>query len=262
MYKKLLLTLVGLICIITIYSQSSNTQNFGNNFIYHEACDGATIFGTYVSKQNPMVHSITQTSCYSFNGGKCAKFELRDTDTMNNSGTRSEITFPTLTNLNRWYSFAVYFPCMDYNYDTDDEVINQWHQGGGLTPALCIRTMKDSMYLRIVEDPGGDDTWINLGALVKDTWQPYVLHIIHSSTTSGLIEIWRNGRSILTRVGKNMYPVGVGGTTNPNWKLGIYKSGWNDAGTTLTNRRVILFDDIKMGSENASYREMVPMSYY
>lgn len=235
------------------------TQNYGNNLIYHEAADGATIFSTYVSKQNPMVHSITQTSCYAYNGSKCAKFELRNTDTMNNSGTRSEITFPTLTNLNRWYSFAVYFPCMDYAYDTDDEVINQWHQGGGLTPALCIRTMKDSMYLRIVEDPGGDDTWINLGYIQKDYWYEFVMHIQHASTSSGLIEIWRNDRKILTRSGKNMYPVGVGGTTNPNWKLGIYKSGWNDEGTTLTNRRVILFDDIKMGNENSSYREMKPM---
>ncbi len=249
------MTLVGLASLLS-YSQS--TQNFGNNFLYHEACDGASVFGTYVSKQNPMVHSITQTSCYAFNGNKCAKFELRNTDTMNNSGTRSEITFPTTTNLNRWYSFAILFPCMDWAYDTDDEVINQWHQGGGLTPALCIRTMKDSMYLRIVTTPGGGNTWYNLGRIQKDKWQEYVLHIQHSSSSSGLIEIWRDGESIMNLAGANMYPVGVNGTTNPNWKLGIYKSGWNDDETTMTNRRVILFDDIKYGNENCSQREMKP----
>lgn len=257
MYRNLLLTLLLLINTALSYSQ----QNFGNNYLYHEACDGATIFGSYVSKQNPMVHSITQTSCYSFNGGKCAKFELRNTDTMNNNGTRSEITFPTTTNLNRWYSFVVLFPCMDWAYDSDDEVINQWHQGGGLTPALCIRTMKDSMYLRIVEEPGGDDTWINLGKIRKDKWDAYIMHIQHSSTSSGLIEIWRDGTKILNRSGKNMYPV-AGSVTNPNWKLGIYKSGWNDDETTMTNRRVILFDDIKYGNENSSYREMVPMQSF
>lgn len=260
MHKKLLLLLTGLLNLLVVYSQSG-TQNFGNNYIYHEACDGASIFGTYVSKQNPMVHSITQTSCYAYNGSKCAKFELRNTDTMNNSGTRSEITFPTTTNLNRWYSFAILFPCMDYAYDSDDEVINQWHQGGGLTPALCIRTMKDSMYLRVIEVPGGDDAWINLGVIRKDKWLPYVLHIQHASTSSGLIEIWCNGDKILTRAGKNMYPV-TGSVTNPNWKMGIYKSGWNDEGTTDTDRRVILFDDIKYGNENATYREMVPMKYF
>lgn len=257
MHKKILLTLAGLLSLLIVYSQSG-TQNFGNNYIYHEACDGASIFGTYVSKQNPMVHSITQTSCYAYNGSKCAKFELRNTDTMNNSGTRSEITFPTMTNLNRWYSFAILFPCMDWAYDSDDEVINQWHQGGGLTPALCIRTMKDSLYLRIVEEPGGDDTWLNLGNIQKDVWHTYVIHIVHSSTSSGLIEIWRHGIKIMNRAGKNMYPV-TGNVTNPNWKLGIYKSGWNDDNTTMTNRRVILFDDIKYGNENCSQREMEPM---
>src|SRR5687767_8766753 len=114
-------TLLALFLLTTIaFAASAQTQNFGNSYIYHEAADGATIFDTYVSKQNPMVHSITQTSCYSYNGTKCAKFELRNTDTMNNNGTRSEITFPTTTNLNRWYSFAVFFPCMDWAYDTDD----------------------------------------------------------------------------------------------------------------------------------------------
>lgn len=238
---------------------AQNTQNLGNNLLYHEAADGASVFTTYVTKQNPMVHSITQTSVHAFNGTKCAKFELWYTDTMNNSGTRSEITFPTNTNNNRWYSFAMRFPGLDWPIDTDDEVINQWHQGGGLTPALCIRTMNDSMYLRIVKDVtgGAQDTWINLGHIVKDVWRAYVMHINHSSTSSGLIEIWRDGVKILNRAGANMYAV-AGSVTNPNWKLGVYKSGWNDDETTMTKRRVILFDDIRLGNENSNYREMCP----
>lgn len=251
------LTLVILIALPVLIN-AQNTQNFGNTFIYHEACDGASVFGTYVTKQNPMAHSITQTTCYAYNGTKCAKFELRNTDTMNNSGTRSEITFPTTTNLNRWYSFAILFPCEAWAYDTDDEVITQWHQGGGLTPALCLRTMKDSIYLRVVTTPGGDDTWYNLGKIQKDMWHEYVMHIQHSSSGSGLVEIWRNDIKIMNLVGANMYPVGVNGTTNPNVKMGLYKSGWNDDGTTMTNRRVIYFDDIKYGNESSSFREMKP----
>lgn len=253
MHRTILLTV--LMSLITALSFSQC------NILYKEPADSPTVFTSYVSKQSPTTYGITPFKCTYYSGGQCVKFELRDTDPMNNSGTRAEITFPTTTNLNRWYAFAVYFPCMDYQYDTDDEVINQWHQGGGLTPALCIRTMKDSMYLRIVEDPGGDDQWINLGIIQKDSWKAYVLHIIHSSTTSGLIEIWRDGKKILDRTGKNMYPVGVNGTTNPNWKMGIYKSGWNDESTTMTIRRVILFDDIRYGDENAIYRDMVPLIY-
>jgi hypothetical protein len=252
---------IAIIALLTVstMSMAQNTQNLANNLLFHEAADGASIFGTYVSKQNPMVHSITQTSRIYYNGTKSAKFELWYTDTMNNSGTRSEITFPTNTNNNRWYSFAVYFPALDWDYDSDDEVINQWHQGGGLTPALCIRTVRDSIFVRIVKDVTGlsSDTWINLGVIEKNVWRSYVLHINHSSTSSGQIEIWRDNRKILDRAGANMYTV-AGSVTNPNWKLGIYKSGWNDDETTMTKRRVILFDDIRLGNENSNYREMCP----
>lgn len=250
--KKMIAIIYLFLCVTKVYS-----QNISNSLLYHEAADSTVIFNTYVTKQTTTTYGITPVRCYSYNGAQSAKFELRDTDEMNNSGTRAEITFPTASNLNRWYSFAVFFPCLDWDRDDDDEVINQWHQGGGLTPALCIRTMRDSIFLRIVEEPGGDDEWVNLGVIIKNVWHPYVLHIRHSSTSSGLIEIWRNGVPIFTRNGKNMYPV-TGSVTNPNWKLGIYKSGWNDAETTDVSRRVILFDDIKMGNENSKYREMAP----
>lgn len=254
-----LFLLASVLISLTAFSQSLT----GGRIIYHEPADSTSIFTHYVSKQTGTTYGITPTTLIKFNGSQSAKFELRESDPEVQSGTRAEITFPTVTNLNRWYSYAVYFPALDYQPDDDDEVINQWHQGGGLTPALCIRTRNDHIYLRIVEEPGGEDEWIDLGEIEKNTWHTYVLHIIHSSTTSGVIEIWRNGKKILNRTGKKtMYPVGVNGTTNPNWKLGIYKSGWNSTGTTDTDRRVILFDDIKMGNENCSYREMKPMKEF
>lgn len=224
---------------------------FSQNILYHESADGSTVFSTTVSKQTTSKYGIKPTKCLSFNGTQSVRFELRDTDAMNNSGTRAEVSFPAATNLNRWYSFAIYFPCLDYEYDTDDDVITQWHQGGGATPALCIRTRKDSVYLRVM-----GKTWINLGRIEKDVWRSYVLHVIHSSTSTGQVQIWRDNQLILNYRGQNMYPVGT--YKMPNWKLGIYKSGWNDAGTTMTNRRVVLYDAIKLGSENAMYDEMVP----
>lgn len=225
---------------------------FSQNIIYNEAADGSTLFGNYVSKQTTTKYGIKPTKCIAFNGTQSVRFELRDTDAMNNNGTRAEVSFPAATNLNRWYAFAIYFPCLDYGYDTDDDVITQWHQGGGATPALCIRTRKDSVYLRVM-----GKTWINLGRIEKDTWKSYVFHVIHSSTSAGQVQIWKDGQLILNYRGQNMYPVGST-YKNPNWKLGIYKSGWNDAGTTMTNRRVVLYDAIKLGSENATYDEVVP----
>lgn len=218
--------------------------------IYSENCDGSVLFASYVKKQTATTYAITQsTNCYS--ATKSARFELRDTDPEVQSGTRAEIVFPETTNLNRWYSFAIYFPRDGYAADYADEVINQWHQGGGLTPALCLRTKNDILYLRVL------GVWKSLGAITKDTWQSYVLHVNHSSGTTGLVEIWRDGKPIYTFKGANMYKV-TGDIHNPNWKLGLYKSAWNGSSTTQVKKRVIYFDNIKLGGESVTYADMSP----
>lgn len=219
--------------------------------IYQENCDGSSLFSTYVKKQTATSYAITQsTNCYS--ATKSARFELRDTDPEVQSGTRSEIVFPEATNLNRWYSFAVYFPKDGYAKDYSDEVISQWHQGGSLTPALCLRTKNDILYLRVL------GVWKSLGTIVKDTWQPYVLRVKHAADNTGVVEIWRDGKLILSFKGANMYKV-AGEVHNPNWKLGIYKSAWNGTKTTGTKKRVIYFDNIKLGGESATYAQMAPV---
>jgi hypothetical protein len=102
------------------------------------------------------------------------------------------------------------------------------------------------------------ETWIDLGALDKDKWHAYVLHVKHTAGSDGLVEIWRDGQKILNHAGPNSYP--INDTYHlPFWKLGIYKSYWNGTRTSTTNKRVLYFDDIKMGNETATYNDMVPV---
>jgi hypothetical protein len=222
------------------------------NLIWSDNLEGSTYFGSVPSVQKSMSYSITTATNPVYQGTKSARFELRDTDTENHSGTRSEISFHETTNLNRWYSYAMYAPAAYYKADTEDEIITQWHQGGGKTPALCLRVKSDKLYIRIM-----GSTWVELGAFDKDQWHAYVMHIKHSSGSDGLIEIWKDGKQILNRTGANMYALG-GEITKPNVKMGIYKSDWNGSGTTATNIRVLYLDDIKIGNEYATYADMAP----
>jgi hypothetical protein len=147
----------------------------------------------------------------------------------------------------------MYIPSAEYAPDATDDVITQWHQGGGATPALCLRVKNDRLYLRVL-----GETWIDLGALDKDKWHSYVMHVKHTAGSDGLVEIWRDGVKILNHAGANSYP--INGTYHlPFWKFGIYKSYWNGSRTSSTNKRVIYFDDVKMGDENASYTTMAPI---
>ena len=222
------------------------------NLVWSDNLEGSTFFTSVPSVQTATSYGITTATNPVYQGTKSARFELRDTDPENHSGTRSEISFNVQTNLNRWYSYALYVPSAYYKFDAEDEIITQWHQGGGLTPALCLRVKSDKLYIRIM-----GDTWVELGNWDKDAWHAYVMHIKHSSGSDGLIEIWKDGAKILNRSGANMYKAG-GDITNPTVKMGIYKSDWNGSGTTATNIRVLYLDDIKIGNENATYADMVP----
>jgi hypothetical protein len=228
------------------------TTNSISSLLFKENADGLSFLSTYVSKQTGTSYGITSSSTQFYNGAKSVRFELRDTDPEANSGTRAELSFPDATKLNRWYAYALYAPGTRYKIDADDEVITQWHQGGGATPALCLRVKNDRLYLRV------RGTWIDLGVFEKDKWRAYVIHVKHSSGSDGLIELWRDGVKIVHRTGANMYAV-TGDYHNPKLKLGIYKSEWNGSGTTQTTQRVLYFDDIKMGNEYATYNDMTPV---
>src|SRR5690349_1631611 len=77
-----------------------------DNLIYKETCDGSLVFNTYVSKQSATSYGLTISSAHAYSGSKAARFELRASDPETNGGTRSEISFPVTTNLNRWYSYS------------------------------------------------------------------------------------------------------------------------------------------------------------
>ncbi len=228
-----------------------STKAIGD-LLWHENADGSWFDNSYAKFQAAASYSITASTAQKYNGTKSVRFELRDTDPEVQSGTRAELTFPIATNNNRWYSYAMYIPSADYKPDETDEVITQWHQGGGATPALCLRTKNDKLWLRVL-----GDTWIDLGQLDKDKWHTYVLHVKHTAGSDGLVEIWRDGVKILNHAGPNSYPL-TGDYHLPFWKFGIYKSYWNGSRTSSTNKRVLYFDDIKMGTENATYNLMLP----
>ncbi|MCS3801007.1 polysaccharide lyase [Niastella sp. OAS944] len=228
-----------------------NNQAVGS-LLYYENADLGWFNNSYAKLQAAAYYSITASTIQHFSGTKSIRFELRNTDAEVQGGTRAELTFPMATSPKRWYSFALYFPSSDYKFDPEDEVVSQWHQGGSVTSPLCLRTKSDHLFLRIL-----GETWVDLGALNKDTWHTYIMHVNHSASSDGLIEIWRGAQKILYRNGPNAYA--INSTFHlPFWKIGIYKSSWNGSQTSATSRRVLYFDEIKLGNEYASYEDMFP----
>jgi hypothetical protein len=254
------LALCSLCCAVPWLAQAEVTAAFSvsSNLIYQETFEGDAPLSTYVKRQFVMPYSFTVAGSPVLTGYNSGRLELRDTDPMNNNGTRAEISFPKQSVQDRWYVFSAYFHASDFAYDTKDEVICQWYQGlNGYSSSISLRVRQDRFRLTVIPYKGAQSEKIDLGLMAKDTWITFAFHIKHSSGSEGLIELWMNGTKVLNRSGSNMYDLASDPEAEtPNWKLGIYKSAWNGDQTSDVSRRVLYLDNIKLGNENATLEEM------
>ncbi|MER2998964.1 heparin lyase I family protein [Pontibacter populi] len=249
-------------------SDTLNATSINNisslNLLYEEFFDGADPLSS-LSKETAASYSMQVSDLYSYSGDKSLRFELRDTDNKVAGGTRSEIVFDPATGNDRWYSFAAYFPSSDYARDTKAESLTQWHAWPDFdlgenwrSPALGFQNINDKFVLDIGYNVNKVSTGVqskksyDLGTVTKDKWHEFVFHIIHSYGEDGLVEVWHNGTKVLEHRGGNSY----NDAQLPYWKIGIYKWAWNDEQTTDTNKRVLYYDNIKVGNEKATLEEM------
>lgn len=225
------------------------------NLLYEEDFEGATPFSTAhsieVGDWDYAMNFVTEP--VAFEGRKSVRFEIREDQELVKTGKRAEACIVKGSEgevgKEAWYSYAVLCPSVGYEYDTDREIINQWYQDG--SPSMTIRTEEDRFLLEAGNTPD-DRKEYDLGAIKKDSWTTFVMHVIHSFGSDGLIEIWRDGVKTVTVNGGNMYD-GI----LPKFKVGLYKSGFK-YDLSLVERRVIYFDNIRVGNEKATYRDMIP----
>jgi hypothetical protein len=223
------------------------------NIIYEETFEGSNPLSQYVTRQLPEDYSFSVVTSPVLDGQKSGRFELRRYDrVVTSTGVRAEVLFQQelLDQLNNegWYSFALYAPS-SYSKDWDVETLSQWRTGSN-SASLAFETAHDKFMFRILEPLERFD----LGPIAKNTWHEFVFHIKHSTGPDGLVEVWHNGKKVVTRTGKNSKS-----STQPNWKIGIYKPTWQNRSTDVTTR-VLYYENVKIGNRNATYEEMRPLN--
>ncbi|HLU90656.1 MAG TPA: polysaccharide lyase [Cyclobacteriaceae bacterium] len=234
--------------------QLNATQDPGANYrlgeawIFEETFEGNQPFSTAHGLEVGASHSLTFVNRPGASG-KSARVELRDNDPTVKGSRRAEITIVKGEDghigKDTWYAFELYVP-KDYIDEDDDEVINQWHQNGNASAAIRI---KNGRFLwRFYID--GKKTDYDLGLIEKDTWNTFVVHMVHSYGSDGLTQIWINNQNLIDLKGRN-----INNDPLPKWKIGIYKSEWASAKTT-TSKRVLYFDNVRVGDQNTSLEIM------
>lgn len=217
-------------------------------------------------------YAFSVVSYPAYKGTKSGRFELRDGDPLVQNGTRAEVSIVDGARgeieKEAWYSFAVYFPDTDFERDSEPEIISQWHQHPD--EHLGEKSQSPATFFQIKDDRFIFDTGFNskrvsngvdkssrqkvdLGHVTKNTWHQWVFHFVHSYGADGMIEVWHNNRKVFRSKGGNMY----NNDGLPYWKLGVYKWRWNDSLSSDTNKRVLYFDNVRVGSSNASYEQMI-----
>jgi hypothetical protein len=241
-------------------------------WLFEESFEGPAPLASAQKKEFGTAHAFRIVTNPVFSGARSARFELRDTDPMISNGTRAEaVIIRETVEKEMWYGFAVFLPAQDFVKDRQTEIISQWWQSPdkhlgevSTSPATAIRIKNDRFILdtgcnsEIISrgvDPASHQK-IDLGPVTKDTWHEFVFHFIHSYESDGLIEIWHNGNKLLTLAGGNMY----NNVSMPKWKIGIYKWKWNGQETTDTNKRILYFDNIKVGSKAVTLPEMTSLA--
>lgn len=220
------------------------------NIIHEETFEGSRPLTQFIHRQLAGGHSFTTTTSPVLEGQRAGRFELRKSDpVVTTSGIRAQVLFQNslLDQLKNegWYSFGVYFPSNEFTPDDDEESITYWRHSNA-SAVISLRVMSDRFKFRF-----GNEI-IDLGPVVKDFWHQYVFHIVHSTGSNGLVEVWKNGEKVLTKKGKNSAL-----SAQPQWKIGVYKASWEKRNTNTT-KRVVYYDNVKIGNRNATYEEMLP----
>jgi hypothetical protein len=233
-------------------ASDSTIPSSGSNLIFEETVEGSSPFSKAhsweIGSWDYALQFVTDTV---YQGIKSARFEIRKDQPLVKDGKRAEIVIVKGADgditKNTWYSFSALFPTDGYEYDKEREIINQWYQNG--SPATSFRTQKDRFLLESGNTTSNRKQY-DLGPITKDVWHQFVFHFIHSYNSDGLVEIWHNGVKVLTRTGGNMY-----NDVLPKWKIGLYKAAFKTT-SSLVSKRIIYFDNVRVGNANATYEEM------
>lgn len=201
--------------------------------------------------------------------GKAAlRLELLRTDPEIHRGRRAELVVDAAAAMHAeyWYGLSVYLPD-DWAEDREQDVVAQWHNvpdegESGLSPPLAIRVRGREWLVTNISDPDPITTArppqrvLYRGPYGRGRWTDFVVRARWSHADDGLVQVWIDGDLVADRRGPVTYNDAVG----PKFKVGLYKSGWNDRARRPSDveRRVLFVDEVRAVGPGGGYEAVAP----
>jgi hypothetical protein len=242
----------------------STATSTRQNILWSADAEGTTWANPFyeLSSASCCSYSIVQDNSFKAVGQSSIKFSLYKSDPLVGLGARSELT-PTFVESNpsveRWVGFSVYLPSATWGIDVAPELIHQSHAQNGESPPFGIRTWNGRYYITVNYDSSGKvinkdyDTGI---PYKTDTWNKIVYHIKYANNNTGFIYVWVNGTLIFQYVNRITQYAGL--SKGNFYRFGIYKNAWSDGWKSNVSTRVFYEDEMRIGSEKATYNDVVP----
>ncbi len=263
-----------------------NPQDFGKNVIFYNSFEkGAFQFlggGRPTDNSGPMwAQAQFQNPDYAAQfvtqpkprvGTKAIRFEWRTSGlAKSNTSKKAMIHYgksPQSTTTDRWYGFSVYMSSDEFALEEKYHcLIFQLHATPDFNLKEPWRVPPVSMSLRDGQlrfwhtfdhdqvspkndniRPNGKSYEVCKQTDLFDRWTDFVLHVKFSLEKKGVVELWQDGRKVLDIKDIDLGYNDVVGPY-PSWGLYSYKG---------PEKRVIYFDEITIGNENASYTDVAP----
>jgi hypothetical protein len=189
-----------------------------------------------------------------WNGQQVARFEVREGQAGPRTKVRSEVGDVSVKlGEEWWYSWRTLIPNEWKDNDSTWYVVTQFHQappkwrrGDWGPPPLKFGYSGGKWSIQhwfYDEDHPKQPIYEAAGR--KGEWVDWRVHAKWSDGPDGLLQIWRDGKLVVNRRGKNINGDGGGG---PFFKLGIYR-GYGDP-----NTQVIYHDEYRRGRTAAAVR--------
>jgi len=203
-------------------------------------------------------------------GEHAVRFEWRRENSGESNTSKKAHLWAPMTpepSVERWWGFSMYIPSDGGQADSKGEILVQWHGvpdfdlgEGYRNPIMTIGRRDGNLVTSFKYDerrvtPDGfrdwDYTTTPLGPTPCDRWIDFVFHVQWGPTGGGFVEVWMDGEKV---VDEQDVKVGFNDATGPYLGFGIYK--W--PGDSDHERRVVYFDEIRKGNENATFEDVAP----
>jgi hypothetical protein len=201
-----------------------------------------------------------------FRAGKGGMMSVLDRSWSKNN-FRTEVSFRIdgpYASKDYWYGFSILLPS-GYKADKVWETLAQWHHirdEGDTTnsPPLKLHSHRGEWMVENWFNPNQPTLHsaskfrrFHLGPYATGRWTDFVFRIRWSWKSDGLIEVWQDGRKVISATGPNTY----NDAKMPWMKYGIYK-GWKSGAVDQVTRRVVFHDEVRIQGPGGSYSGVAP----